>query len=198
MAHGVEERLMSLLRDGALDELASQAVESYGSELYGFLIHVLGDPTGPEDVFAQTIEDFWRGLPGFRGRCSVRTWLYKLAHHASVSYLRSPWYRAPRAASSAPSPLIAAARTLTVSWRRADVKDRWRELRREIAAEDRALLVLRVDRDLGWDEIAHVMLSESSDDASAMTVTREAERLRTRFQLLKDQLRARARAVGLR
>lgn len=196
MAPCAEEQLLSLLRDGALDELAALAVETYGSELYGFLIHVVGDPAGAEDVFSQTIEDFWRGLPGFRRSCSVRTWLYRLAHHASVR--RSPWNGAPRAGGAAPSPLVAAARTLTVSWRRIDVQDRWRELRREIAPEDRALLVLRVDRDLSWNEIAHVMLSESSDDASATAVTREAARLRTRFQLLKDQLRARARAAGLR
>jgi RNA polymerase sigma-70 factor, ECF subfamily len=200
MIHGAEERLASLRRDGALDELATLAVETYGSELYGFLIHVIGDPDAAEDVFSQTIEDFWRGLAGFRGGCSVRTWLYKLGRHASVRHHRSPWNRAPRAGSSALSWLVAAGRTLTVSWRRTDVQDRWRELRQGIAPDDRALLVLRVDRDLSWNEIAEVMSSESArfDDGSAGAVTREAARLRKRFQLLKDQLRGRARAAGLR
>lgn len=201
MAHAVEEQLESLLRTGALDELATLAVETYGGELYGFLIHVVGDATGAEDVFSQTIEDFWRSLPGFRGRCSLRTWLYMLAHHASVRHRQSPWHRAPRAGSSALDQLVAAARTLTVSWRRSEVQDRWRELRRELAPEERALLVLRVDRDLSWSEIALVMRSKSSDDSAddaSAAVTREAARLRKRFQLLKDQLRARARAAGLR
>jgi RNA polymerase sigma-70 factor, ECF subfamily len=192
----MEERLSSLLRDHARDELAALAVETYGSELYGFLVHVIGEPVGAADVFSQMIEDFWRGLPGFRGGCTVRIWLYRLAYHASVRHRRSPWSCAAPAGSPAPSQLVAATHTMTASWR-ADADDRWRELRRELTPEDRALLVLRVDRDLAWPEIAQVMLGERPED-SAGAVTCEAARLRQRFQLLKDQLRVRARAAGLR
>jgi hypothetical protein len=84
---------------------------------------------------------------------------------------------------------------MTASWR-ADADDRWRELRRELAPEDRALLVLRVDRDLAWHDIAQIMQSDSPEDAGA--VTREVAHLRQRFGVLKDQLRVRARAAGLR
>jgi RNA polymerase sigma-70 factor (ECF subfamily) len=196
MTHGTEERLSSLLRDHAWDELAALAVETYGDELYGFLVHGVGEPVGAADVFAQMIEDLWRGLPEFRGGCSVRTWLYRLAHQASLRHRRSPWSRAAPAGSPAPPQLVAAARTMTASWR-TEVDDRWRELRCELSPEDRALLVLRVDRDLAWSDIAQVMRSEGSED-SAGAVTEEAARLRTRFQLLKDQLRVRARAAGLR
>lgn len=193
----MEERLSSLLRDHALDELAVLAVETYGAELYGFVIHVVGEPVSAEHVFSRTIEDFWRGMAGFRGGCSVRTWLYKLAHHASVRHRCSPRNRAPRAGNSTLAQRVSA-HTRTASWRRADVQTRWDELKREIAPDDRALLVLRVDRGFAWNEIAQVMLSESPEDASAGAVTREAARLRKRFQLLKDQLRVRARAAGLR
>lgn len=197
MANGMEERLSSLLRDHALDELAVRAVETYGAELYGFVIYVVGEPGSAEHVFSQAIEDFWRELPGFRGGCSVRTWLYKLAYHASVRGRRSPRNRAPRAGGST-LPQVTAAHTRTASWRRADVKARWDDLKREIAPDDRALLVLRVDRGFAWTEIAQVMLSDSPEDASAGAATREAARLRKRFQLLKDQLRVRVRAAGLR
>lgn len=183
MTHGQEERLSSLLRDRALDELAALAVDTYGAELYGFLLHVVGEPASAEDVFSQMIEDVWRALPSFRGGCSVRIWLYKLAHHASVRHHRSPRDAAPR--------------TLT-AYGRTDERYAWSELRREIAPEDRALLVLRVDRKLAWDEIAQITLSESPEKTSAGAVTFEVARLRKRFQLLKDQLRVRARAAGLR
>jgi RNA polymerase sigma-70 factor (ECF subfamily) len=198
MVNGMEERLSSLLRGHALDELAALAVEAYGAELYGFVIHVVGEPVSAEDVFSQTIEQFWRGLSGSRGGCSVRTWLYKLAHHGSLRYHRGPRHRAPRAGSPALAQRVTAVHTLTASWRRADVRAQWDEIRREIAPEDRALLVLRVDRDFAWTEIAQVMLSEQPEDAPAGAVAREAARLRGRFQLLKDQLRVRARAAGLR
>lgn len=197
MTHGQEERLSSLLRDRALDELAALAVDTYGAELYGFLLHVVGEPASAEDVFSQMIEDVWRALPSFRGGCSVRIWLYKLAHHASVRHHRSPRDAAPRAGNPAPSQRVAATRTLT-AYGRTDERYAWSELRREIAPEDRALLVLRVDRKLAWDEIAQITLSESPEKTSAGAVTFEVARLRKRFQLLKDQLRVRARAAGLR
>jgi RNA polymerase sigma-70 factor (ECF subfamily) len=190
----MEERLSSLLRNHARDELAALAVESYGGELYGFLVHVVGEPVAAADVFAHMIEDLWRGLPAFRGGCSVRTWMYRLAYQAAVRH-RQPWTGAAPAGSPAPPQLIATGRTMTAAWR-SEVDDRWRALRRELSPEDRALLVLRVDRDLGWPDVAEIMRSE--DDDSAGAVTGEAARLRARFQRLKEQLRVRARAAGLR
>lgn len=195
MTHGTEERLSSLLRDHARDELAALAVETYGGELYGFLVHVVGEPVGAADVFVQMIEDLWRALPGVGDDCSVRTWLYRLAYQASMQHRCSPWSPTVPAGSPAP-PWVAMARTMTASWR-TDADDRWVELRRELSPEDRALLVLRVDRELAWHDIAQVMRREGSED-SAGAMTEEAARLRTRFQLLKDQLRVRARAAGLR
>ena len=196
MPHGEEERLSSLLRDRALDEVAALAIDTYGGELYGFLLHVVGEPASAEEAFSRTIEDFWRGLPGFRGGVSVRTWLYQLGHRAALRHHRTPCDRAPPA-RVAPPPRTAATRTLTASGR-TDVKPQWGEIRRELAPEDRALLVLRVDRNLAWNEIAEVMQSESSEDASAGAMALEAARRRERFLLLKDQLRVRARAAGLR
>lgn len=190
----MEERLSSLLRDHARDELAALAIETYGSELYGFLVHVVGEPVVAADVFAQMTEELWRGLPGFAGGCSVRTWLYRLAHQAAMRHLRSPCHAALPAGRPAPPQGVAAVHTMTASWRADD--DRWRELRRELAPEDRALLVLRVDRDLAWPDLAQIMRSDGPEDAGA--VTREAARLRQRFGVLKDHLRVRARAAGLR
>lgn len=196
MTHGTEERLSSLLRDHARDELAALAVETYGGELYGFLVHVVGEPVAAADVFVQMIEDLWRGLPAVRDDASVRTWLYRLAYQAAMQHRCSPWSPTVPAGSPASPRWVATARTMTASWR-IEVDDRWRELRRELSPEDRALLVLRVDRDLAWPDIAQVMRSEGAED-SAGAVTEEATRLRTRFQVLKDQLRVRARAAGLR
>jgi RNA polymerase sigma-70 factor (ECF subfamily) len=143
------------------------------------------------------MEDFWRGLPGFRGRCSVRTWLYMLSQHAATRYRRSPWNRGQHTGSSRVDELVVSVQSQTSPWQRTDVKDRWRELRETLEPNDRALLVLRVDRDLEWNEIARIMLGESEAEHAAVELAREAARLRKRFQLLKEELRERARAAGL-
>jgi hypothetical protein len=55
--------------------------------------------------------------------------------------------------------------------------------------------VLRVDRDLPWEELARIFLDEESPGEEALR--RESARLRKRFQLVKGRLREMARAAGL-
>jgi RNA polymerase sigma-70 factor (ECF subfamily) len=61
-----------------------------------------------------------------------------------------------------------------------------------LSPEDRELLVLRVDRGLAWNDLARV-LSEEDGELDGPAITREAARLRKRFQVLKDRLREMAR-----
>lgn len=194
MGGDVEAQLSTLLRSGGFEAAATLALESYGPELHGFLINIMGDESNASDVFSQTAEDFWRGLASFGARCSVRTWLYVLARNAAVRFWRSPWNR-DRTSSSRLESLVAQARSRTQPWLRTDVKDGWRELRESLDPDDRALLVLRVDRDLDWKDVARVLLSrDGADDAE---LTRESGRLRKRYHELKTELRERARAAGL-
>jgi RNA polymerase sigma-70 factor (ECF subfamily) len=71
-----------------------------------------------------------------------------------------------------------------------------RELRERLPMEDQQILILRVGRNLSWPEIAMV-LAEDGLRSSSEELTREAARLRKRFQLAKDRLRAMAREEGL-
>jgi RNA polymerase sigma-70 factor, ECF subfamily len=191
----IEAELSALLRERRLEEAATRAVEGYGAEVCGFLANVLGSESDAVEVFAQVTEDAWRGLSGFNGQCSLRTWLYVLARHAAARFRRSPWnQRERRTGDAALDTLITQARARTEPWLRTSVKDRFRLLRESLDPDDRALLVLRVDRDLRWEEIARVTLGSESPDAAALK--RESERLRKRFQLLKDELRRHVRALA--
>ncbi|MBV8758057.1 MAG: sigma-70 family RNA polymerase sigma factor [Deltaproteobacteria bacterium] len=189
-----EVELVALVRAGAFERAATRALELYGGELFGFLINYVGNESDADEVFSQVGEDLWKGLPAFGFRCSVRTWLYVLARHAAARYRRSPWRRA-REGDSQLDQAIAKARTGTAPWLQTEVKDRWRALREGLDPDDRLLLVLRVDRDLPWEDCARVTLEEEAPDAAALT--REAARLRKRFQIVKDDLRTRAKQAGL-
>jgi len=134
-------------------------------------------------------------MPSFGGRCSVRTWMYLLARHAAARFRRSPWNRGGRTGDEHLDSKVAEARSRTSPWLRTDVKDKWRALREALEPDDRALLVLRVDRDLSWSEVARVMLG--SEEPHPGELSRETARLRKRFQLLKQDLRRRAREAGL-
>ena len=40
-----------------------------------------------EDLFQEIAMALWTALPQFRGDCSERTWLYRVAHNASISFM---------------------------------------------------------------------------------------------------------------
>lgn len=63
----LEPGLVTLMRAGKYERAATEALERYGAELYGYLIMVLGESDAAE-VFAQVCEDLWKGLPGFAFR----------------------------------------------------------------------------------------------------------------------------------
>lgn len=193
--HDLDATLVRMLADGRFEQVATLAIDAYGAELHGFLIHAMGNRAEAGDVFSDVVEKFWRELPRFAARCSMRTWLYLLAKHTMVSYRRSPWNGARRTGDTRIDAAIDHARSQTPPWQCTDVKDRWRAIRDTIASDDRALLVLRIDRGMEWRDIARVTLGELEPEPGALA--RETARLRKRFELLKKQLRVRARAAGL-
>ena len=190
-----ERQVRDLLKARRLDPAATLALRTYGPELYGFLASQLGNESDAAEVFSQLTEDLWRGLPRFEWRCSLRTWLYLLARHATSRFRSSPWNRGGRTGDSKLDVQIAEVRSRTEPWLRTEVKDRLRRLRDSLAPDDRLLLVLRLDRQLAWNEVALVTLGE--EGATAEALKRESARLRKRFQDLKEELRVRAVREGL-
>lgn len=192
----LESELATLLDAAEHERAAIRLVEGYGPEVLGFLVHLLGSESDADEVFAQWSEDLWAGLPGFARACSARTWLYVLARHAAARFRRSPWNRAARRTSDSKLDAIChETRRRTLAWLRTEVKDKWRALRESLDDDDRALLVLRVDRALPWRDVARVTLE--LDAPTDVELAREEERLHKRFAVLKRELRQRALAAGI-
>jgi RNA polymerase sigma-70 factor, ECF subfamily len=192
-----EERVRALCGAGRHEEATTAAVDGYGPEILGFLINVLGSEENAGEAFSFFCEDFWRGLPKFQWRASLRTWAYTLARHAA-SRQRESRRHADRQVPLSGSPALEMAekvRTSTLPHLRSTVKSEIARLREGMPEEDRMLLVMRLDRQLPWDEIARVMLDE--EDATPAVLSKESARLRKRFQLLKERLREQAVASGL-
>jgi RNA polymerase sigma-70 factor (ECF subfamily) len=139
------------------------------------------------------------GAPWVAWRSSFRTWLYTLARHASVDFRRGELRRQRRAASLSElgdlSALAQQVRTETRSYLLSERRDRFAELRRTLPEEDQELLILRVDRGLAWDELARIHLGQ--EEPSPQEIKRESQRLRKRFQLLKEKLFELGKREGL-
>jgi RNA polymerase sigma-70 factor (TIGR02960 family) len=65
-----------------------EVVESYRPELRVHCYRLLGSLADADDAVQDTLLAAWRGLPGFEGRASVRTWLYKIATNRCLTLRR--------------------------------------------------------------------------------------------------------------
>ncbi|GAA2290482.1 sigma-70 family RNA polymerase sigma factor [Nonomuraea roseoviolacea subsp. roseoviolacea] len=72
-----------------------QQVAAYRRELLLHCYRLLGSLTDAEDVLQETLLAAWRGLDGFEGRSSLRSWLYRIATNRCLNALRDRGRRVP-------------------------------------------------------------------------------------------------------
>lgn len=184
---GLERKIEEQLARGETDPAATTVIQGYGPSVLAYLCTLLPQDDA-RDAFSMFAEDLWRSLRTFRRDCTARAWAYRIAWHAAARYLRDPYrVRRERLPTTAASRLAASMspRSVLRSARRCD---RLGELREMLGPEERTLLVLRIDKELDWSEIAAVL---SAEGRSISPVA-----LRKRFERLKDKLERLARREG--
>jgi RNA polymerase sigma-70 factor (ECF subfamily) len=192
----VELEVRAALARGDANAAATAVLRALGPEIYGFLVAMHREEQDASDTFSAFSEGVWKSLPAFKWGSSLRTWAYTIARNVLASSRRVEYRKKRREEPATPSFLDAAEdvlRTATLTYLRTESRSELERLRDELPPEDRALLVLRVDRKLAWNDLARVLAAEPLEDDA--TVAREAARLRKRFQLVKDRLRASAKAI---
>jgi RNA polymerase sigma-70 factor (ECF subfamily) len=183
---------------GDVDEATTAALQEYGQEVFSFLVSRMRNEDRAADVFSQASEDLWKTMAKFEWRCSMRTWLYKLARNAAVRYERSPANRSDRRTNlSRMSQLIDKVRTRTLAHLRTEVKDEFQRLREKLDPTEQTLLILRIDRGLDWNDVARVMSDSEDGELDDEELKKTSARLRQRFQKLKTRLRELAQEQGL-
>lgn len=200
----LEPRIRAAHEAGDLRVAATLLMEGYGPEIYGFLASRLRDREFTADVFGDFAEDVWRGLKGFQWGCSVRTWAYTVARRAASRGIRG---RRRRGARDVPlshagplSEIAERVRSETSIQLRTTKQTRMAALREQLPELERELLILRVNRQLAWLEIARIVSEATTEDALNFTdaeLQTEAARLRKRFQKAKEKLRQLAEQAGL-
>ncbi|HEY8072463.1 MAG TPA: sigma-70 family RNA polymerase sigma factor [Labilithrix sp.] len=197
----LETAVRAMCDRGDHGEAAARLVRGYGPELFGFLAAFHRSDADANDAFSDLAEAVLRGLPRFAWQSTLRTWLYGIARNVSNKQRRTDRRRRQRVGEAGDTTLagvVQDVRTETAAFLRTEKRTRLQMLRDALPEDDRMLLVLRVDRALAWGDLARVLHDEEGtaplDDAA---LTREIARLRKRFQLIKDRLRALAKREGL-
>ena len=191
----LEDELRRSFDAGDFPCAATRALEGFGPEIFGYLLAVTRSTHEAEDAFSVFSEDLWRGFPGFRWQSSFRTWAYTLARHALHRSIDREGRRGVPLSEAPLSQLEQRIREQTLSFLKTEAKDRFVELRNALDSDDRTLLVLRVDRQMRWEEVARVMLEEG--EPTPELVRRKAVALRKQFERVKERLRILAGEAGL-
>lgn len=191
----LDERIRSLLVAGDIGQATTVALRALGPEVLGFLSGALGNDDAADEVFSTFSERLWRSLNGFEGRCSLRTWTYVLARRELGRFRRGEHRHANgRVPISQLQEVLEEVRK-SRSTLAADQQNKLTRLREALPVDDRDLLILRVDRNLSWDDIA-LAFADNPEEFSETDRKRETARLRKRFQLVKQRLTAKARALA--
>jgi len=80
---------------GLIEQIANgeaQALEElyhrYSAPLLTYLSHLLYEDTVAEELLQEVFIAVWKSANRFRGTAAVKTWLFQIAHHLGVSWLR--------------------------------------------------------------------------------------------------------------
>ncbi len=177
-----------LLVRGEDKEALTLTLRALGPEVLGYLENVFGDRDDARDVFQKFAEDLWAWLPSYRGG-SLRAACYRIAWHAAARFRREAWRRRRERMRTTMASRIAASITSPESRLASTPRDRLERLRAALEPDERTLLILRLDRELSWNEVAEV-LSGDGDPVDAGAV-------RKRFERVKEKLAKLAKAQGL-
>lgn len=128
------------------EDLYQSAVAELGSALGRIALAYEANPAQQQDLLQEIHFALWRSLAAFKGNCSLRTWVYRVAHNTATSYsLRNKRRRASKWISledfeGAVEPIDSA--------RSADeesVRERMMKLIRSLRAIDRDILLLYLE-----------------------------------------------------
>ena len=78
-----ERDLLAAARRGDEDAFR-EIVEPHQAELHAHCYRMLGSLDDADDALQEALLRAWRGLPGFGGRSSARTWFYRIATNACL------------------------------------------------------------------------------------------------------------------
>lgn len=69
------------------DDLYHEAAQQYGAALERLARAYEADADVRRDLLQDIHVALWRSFEGFSGRCSVRTWIYRVAHNVAATHV---------------------------------------------------------------------------------------------------------------
>jgi len=143
-------------RDSTPDALFEQVAADFAAPVARLVRAHEADPTLQQDLQQEIYLALWRSLRSFDGRCSLRTWVYRVAHHVAATHvLRDRRRRAREFTTLDDADLPAAGNDVTAEVDAAQVLQRLYALIQRLTPLDREIIILHLEG-LPADEIAEI------------------------------------------
>lgn len=151
-----ESDLIARARKGDMTS-ANQLLSRYQRPLWGFLLSLLGHQADAEDALQETCLKALRGLSGYRDERKFKSWLFQIAYRESLT-LRRRQKRAPVTTEDADEleSLADAEPLATVRLESIEARQRLRACVERLPEAEREVVLLRLQRDIPFREIAEI------------------------------------------
>ena len=161
-----ESAFVAELQAGS-EEAFAYLLTVYQNPVFNLVCHVVENQADASDVLQDVFVKVFRGIKGFKGDSSLRTWIYRIAVH-EASNLRRSWirrhWREPVSMDDTESPSAAVATEAASSERSPyqvfEQAERELVVKRALASlapPYRTVVVLREIEGLAYEEIAQVL-----------------------------------------
>src|SRR5689334_15558463 len=82
-----DARILRGLRAG-IEDAYEELINKYEQPIYGLVYRLLGNRSDARDVVQEVFLKVFRGVNSFRERCSLRTWIYRIAVNEAHNHRR--------------------------------------------------------------------------------------------------------------
>ena len=151
-----DQELLIQIRLG--DEAAfGELYDRYSSPLYNYLLRLTSEQNSADELLQEVFLGCWRSARRFRGDSTVKTWLFRIAHHKSASWLRKHTNRNPAVSldeTALTADLDALPEQLTIdSWESGQILTAVNQL----SPKHRAVIELSFVHQFSYPEIAEIL-----------------------------------------
>lgn len=86
LTEAIAQESPGLVQEAARRDTFARLIELYEPPLRRLSGGYVEQQADREDLFQEIAVALWQAIPRFRGECTERTWLYRIAHNVAVSF----------------------------------------------------------------------------------------------------------------
>jgi len=151
-----DKELLFRIVDGSF-EAFNEFYEIYYIHLYNYILRLIKNTSVSEEVLQEVFVSVWLGAKKFWNRSSVKTWVFRIAHNKSVSWLRKKRLLAPLLDNREPTYHAGEEKCTELDVDKRILADRIHSALNKLSPKHRAVIELSFYYGFSYKEIAHIM-----------------------------------------